>query len=399
MKILYLEDNPADAELAQHALTRSTPPHTVAIAPTLAAAKTRLQAPEAFDLVLADLRLPDGSGLDLLAHIRERNLPLAVVIMTGSGDHNSAAEALKAGADDYIVKRDDYLRHLPHQVELVLHRHSEETARKSRPLHVLYAEHNAFDFDLTRKHLLRYAPHVHLEQAHNADRVLDLLTTRERATEVCDVLLLDYNLPGFNALDTLKILRFQRNIDVPAVLVTGQGSEEIAMQAMRLGFDGYLIKQMGYLYQLPVALEGAYYRAELAREHAALRASQQRYMELVTRIPVGVYRARTFPDGAITIEYISPRAGDLLGISAESTPISVDAIFAKVHPDDLGEFMRSVENSRYDVQPYSWEGRFSVEGKTRWLHLESLPTTLPNGDIVWDGIASDVSERNSHATH
>lgn len=394
MKILYLEDNAADAELARHSLTGTTPPHSVEIAPTLEKAKTYLHAPEAFDLVLADLRLPDGSGLELLSHIRERNLPLAVAILTGSGDHDSAAEALKAGADDYIVKRDDYLQRLPHQLESLLRRHREEAVWKSRPLRVLYAEHNTFDFDLTRKHLLRYAPHVHLAVAHNADEVLDLLISRERAAEVCDVLLLDYNLPGFNALDTLKILRFQRNIDVPAVLVTGQGSEEIAMRAMRLGFDGYLIKQMGYLYQLPVALEGAYYRAELAREHAALKASQQRYMELVTRIPVGVYRARTSANGAIAVEYLSPRASEMLGVSTESKPAGIDAIFAKAHPDDLGEFMRSVENSRHDVQPYSWEGRFIVEGKTRWLRLESLPTALPNGDIVWDGIASDAGERH-----
>ncbi len=393
MRILYVEDNPDDAELARHSLTRTVPPHAVEIASTLAAAKASLQTPEDFDLVLADLRLPDGTGLELLAHIRERNLPLAVAILTGSGDQDSAAEALKAGADDYIVKRGDYLERLPHHLESVLLHHREEAVRKSRTLRVLYAEHNPFDLDLTRKHLLRYAPHIRLVPARNAEQVLDLLATPKHAAAVCDVLLLDYNLPGFNALDTLKLLRSQRNLSLPAVLVTGQGSEEIAMQAMRLGFDGYLIKQLGYLYQLPVALEGAYYRAELAREHAALKASQQRYMELVTRIPVGVYRLRTAANGAMAVEYASPRTREMLEIAPDAAISGISGVFDKIHPDDFGEFMRCMENSQRAVKPCAWEGRFIVAGKTRWLHLESQPTGQPNGDIVWDGIASDVTKR------
>jgi CheY-like chemotaxis protein len=72
-------------------------------------ALARLEGEPNYDLVLTDLHLPDGDGLALLAHVRERGLPLAVVVVTGRGDEEAAVAALKAGADDYVVKGGDYL--------------------------------------------------------------------------------------------------------------------------------------------------------------------------------------------------------------------------------------------------------------------------------------------------
>ena len=85
------------------------------------------QTAPTYDLVLADLRLPDGSGLELLNEIREQALPVAVVVLTGSGDAEAVVAALKAGADDYLVK--------PAITLPVCPRHSEphSNARAQRP--------------------------------------------------------------------------------------------------------------------------------------------------------------------------------------------------------------------------------------------------------------------------
>ncbi len=66
---------------------------------TLAKLKTRN-----FDLALLDILLPNISGMDLLKMIRERYQTIAVVMMTGVNDLNTAVEAMKLGASDYIVK-------------------------------------------------------------------------------------------------------------------------------------------------------------------------------------------------------------------------------------------------------------------------------------------------------
>ncbi|MEA4900044.1 sigma-54 dependent transcriptional regulator [Desulfitobacterium sp.] len=57
-----------------------------------------------FDLVLLDLRLPDGNGLTFLPQIKERQPDLQVVMLTGHGTVESAIEAMKKGAFDYLMK-------------------------------------------------------------------------------------------------------------------------------------------------------------------------------------------------------------------------------------------------------------------------------------------------------
>ena len=56
------------------------------------------------DIVLLDLQLPDTSGLDVLAALRARPVPPAVVVVTAHGSETAAAQALRLGADDYLVK-------------------------------------------------------------------------------------------------------------------------------------------------------------------------------------------------------------------------------------------------------------------------------------------------------
>jgi two-component system response regulator PilR (NtrC family) len=75
----------------------------VETAASLGDARAALQRQEP-DLVLCDLMLPDGSGLDLLRDIKAQNPSVAVVMITAHTSTKSAVDALKAGAFDYIAK-------------------------------------------------------------------------------------------------------------------------------------------------------------------------------------------------------------------------------------------------------------------------------------------------------
>ena len=59
---------------------------------------------KAYDVVLADIRLRDGDGFDILAHCRERRPTTAVILITGYGTVESAVEAIRAGAFDFLTK-------------------------------------------------------------------------------------------------------------------------------------------------------------------------------------------------------------------------------------------------------------------------------------------------------
>ena len=114
MKILYIEDEPAHVELAQRTLEDNfRGDFTLLHSESIQGALEFLDSEPDIDLILTDLRLPDGSGLDLLNRMRERPSPPAVVLVTGQGDQEVAVMALKAGAADYLVKQSDYLHRLP----------------------------------------------------------------------------------------------------------------------------------------------------------------------------------------------------------------------------------------------------------------------------------------------
>ena len=75
----------------------------VASASNVARARKHIET-ENVDLILSDLRLPDHEGTDLLRWLTENKLPIPLIIMTGYADIQSAVQAMKLGARDYIAK-------------------------------------------------------------------------------------------------------------------------------------------------------------------------------------------------------------------------------------------------------------------------------------------------------
>src|SRR5688572_18263894 len=142
MYILYIEDNQSDADLTRRYLTRHAPQIKLELASTYGEAMALLakstQAQPLYDLILTDMRLPDGDGLKVLAHVRAHALPIPVIVLTGMGSEEMAVSALKGGAEDYITKRHDYLTHLPSALQNTLSRYRATASRHSRPLRVLY---------------------------------------------------------------------------------------------------------------------------------------------------------------------------------------------------------------------------------------------------------------------
>src|SRR6185295_6528047 len=90
-----------------------------------------------------------------------------------------------------------------------------------------------------------------------------------------DVVLMNLLLRDLSSLEILKELRLTHGHDVPVVLLCQPGDDELARQGLKLGASSYLIKNPGYLFQLPWELEQAHARADLQRREAALQASEE----------------------------------------------------------------------------------------------------------------------------
>jgi two-component system OmpR family response regulator len=101
MRILLIEDEPVLGEAVATHLKRSS--HAVDWVQRLDDAEAALSAVD-YGLVLLDLHLPDGRGLDLLRKLRRKEDRRPVIILTARDQIRDRIEGLNAGADDYIVK-------------------------------------------------------------------------------------------------------------------------------------------------------------------------------------------------------------------------------------------------------------------------------------------------------
>lgn len=97
--------------------------------------------PSDFDVVLLDYNLPDGTGLDALAYLLKK-ADLPIIFVTGQNVVATAAEALRRGAQDYVIKAGDYLFAVPLMVEKAIaqHRIRQENIRLAAQLQATLEE-------------------------------------------------------------------------------------------------------------------------------------------------------------------------------------------------------------------------------------------------------------------
>lgn len=122
-KILLLEDDTTLSRGVSMALSEST--RTVILADCLAQAQKKLEE-NSFDLLILDINLPDGSGLDLLRWLRANGHSTPVILLTANDLEIDEVTGLEAGADDYITK--------PFSLAILRARVEAQLRRSNRPL-------------------------------------------------------------------------------------------------------------------------------------------------------------------------------------------------------------------------------------------------------------------------
>ena len=106
--VLLVEDEPRNRALVRAVLSRAADERLRAAeileAPDVAAARAHLDAGQPIDIILLDVRLPDGNGLDLAGEIKERPSRPPILVLSASVLPSERAAALRSGADDFMGK-------------------------------------------------------------------------------------------------------------------------------------------------------------------------------------------------------------------------------------------------------------------------------------------------------
>jgi len=104
-------------------------------------------------------------------------------------------------------------------------------------------------------------------------------------TDQFDVVLLDYKMPGLSGLDVLAWMHENR-VDSPVIMLTAAGSEEVAVEAMKLGAYDYLSKEHIEIDRLPLTIYSVYerylYRTEVTRREREDHQMRQQQKDLAS---------------------------------------------------------------------------------------------------------------------
>lgn len=188
---------------------------------------------------------------------------------------------------------------------------------------ILYMDDDEGLARLLRKRLRRHGHEVEL--ASDGESGL-----RKLAETAYDLVLVDYNMPGMCGTDVIRAMAQNGNMP-PTIMVTGNGDERVAVEAMKLGATDYLVKdvEMNYLELLPMIIEQVRDKQRLLREKEQMlrkiRENEERYRRLVELTPDGI---------AVIVDqrlaFMNPSGVGLLGYS-EIEEIVDHPLFDFVH--------------------------------------------------------------------
>ncbi len=254
-------------------------------------------------------------------------------------------------------------------------------------IHVLYVDDEPDFADMAATFLEREDNRFSIDTATNASDALARL-----ADNGFECIVSDHDMPGQNGIEFLNTVR-EAHPDLPFILFTGKGSEEIASEAISAGVTDYLQKGSGteqyeLLANRVLNAVGAYRSQQLAQERT------RRLETLISNLPGIVYRCRNDPKWPM--ETVEGEVKELTGYSPDVLE-NDDVLWGEeiIHPDDREEVWEAVQEG------LSEDGTFEVtyrivtnEGTTRWMWERGGGVYDDEGDLeALEGFITDVTER------
>lgn len=139
MRIMVVDDDEAMIRLIGAILTGSG----FGVPRSVGTGKEALELADECDVILLDQMLPDAAGIDLVASLRARSTRPAVVLITAHGNESLAAAALRAGAEDYLIKDQSLTGLLPEVMERVRRNRALREALAAAERDLVHAERRA----------------------------------------------------------------------------------------------------------------------------------------------------------------------------------------------------------------------------------------------------------------
>ena len=263
---------------------------------------------------------------------------------------------------------------------------TDDGGENGRLLRVLLVEDSEDDALLLTRQLRKGGIEVDCERVWERTDLDRLLEQQE-----WDIVLSDYRLPGFSALEVIAAVQ-ERGLDLPVIIVSGAIGEESAVEAMHAGAHDYVMKDN--LARLVPAIERELEEMEVHRERreaaAALRESQEHFSELARNIGGVLWLIDCATEKMV---YVSDSYERLWDHPMEPLFEDLDRFLDTVHPEDYDRIAEVLAEEGW--KGFNEEYRIQrMDGEVRWMHTRSFPIRDEAGAVYRiAGLSTDVTNR------
>lgn len=211
------------------------------------------------------------------------------------------------------------------------------------------------------------------------------------------IVLIDSYFLDTQTLDAVTQIHAQRS-EVPIVVLVDDHHDVVGLEAIRRGAQAYLAKRNISPALLKKTLQHAIEQIQteqfIHQQTAALHQSETRLHQFIANVPGMIYQFVLQADGRHQFSYVSSSCIDLFELDAVTVQQNSDVIWQCIHPEDCDSLNASIMASAETLSPWEFEWRIiTPSGKLKWLRATSRPFQQMNGDISWDGVVIDISDR------
>jgi len=178
-----------------------------------------------YDLIILDMHLPDGDGIELLDEINSL-VNTKIIVLSGDSDVNLREELFKRGIVDYIIKDSNLFYSLKTLVKLV------KTLNQKRG-DILVIDDSSFVIKQIEKALT--------PRNYTIDKAKDGKEAKEKLRNSYDLILLDLELPDIYGIELIEIIR-KKNILTPVIVLLAYLNSEIVRDFLKKGGNDFLKK-------------------------------------------------------------------------------------------------------------------------------------------------------------
>ncbi len=126
----------------------------------------------------------------------------------------------------------------------------------------------------------------------------------------------------------------------------------------------------------------------------ALQASEAKFRRITESVPGMIYRYVLHPDGRDELVYVSPQVQQIFELTPEVVLQDMSCLWARFHPEDIPMIQSAIQDSAASLQSFLVEGRLLLPNeRVKWIQVSSQPDHQENGDVIWDGVVIDISDR------